>query len=340
MATIGSAVKESLGVKIETGLKRALAFRESGVLIALLFFFTAMWVVSPTFRTPFNLTTILKQISVTAIMAMGQTLVVIAGAFDLSQAPVAGLAAMSSALAWKNFGLDPALAICVGLAVGTLCGFVNGLLAARFRLHPIVMTLATSTVFSGFNYFITRGETIVGLPEGLTWLGQGDISGISVPILVMLIISLLMHLMLTRTLFGLRILMIGGNLKATTDIGIDVAQLRVGVFTISGFLAGLGGIVLLGRVGNAIPQIGQSMLFPVVTATILGGTLLTGGVGSMAGTLIGAAIMGIVNNALAILQFSVYLQDMSQGALVVMALLVDQFRRGELTWKMIVGRDR
>ena len=267
-------------------------------------------------------------------------LVVIAGAFDLSQAPVAGLAAMVSATVWKEWGLDPALAICVGLAVGTACGFANGLLAARFRLNPIVMTLATSSIFLSFTYFLTRGEAIVGLPESFTWLGQGQIGPVPAPIVVMLLVTLVMHLLLTRTLFGLRVLMIGGNLKASTDIGINVERVRIGVFTISGFLAALGGIVLLGRLGNALPQIGVGLLFPVVTATIVGGTLLSGGRGSMAGTLIGAAIMGIVNNALAILQFSIYLQDGAQGALVVAALLIDQMRRGELTWKMIIGRDR
>lgn len=340
MAATDGTAESSQRPGIIAVLKRVFAIRESGVLLALILLFVVIWVVSPPFRSPFNLTTILKQISVTAIVAMGQTLVVIAGAFDLSQAPVAGLAAMVSAIAWKYWGWDPALAIGLGLTVGAACGFINGVLAARFRLHPIVMTLATSSIFLSTNYFITRGEAIVGLPASLTWLGQGEIGPIPVPIVVMLVVALFMHLLLTRTLFGLRVLMIGGNLQAGKDIGINVERVRIGVFTISGFLAALGGVVLLGRLGNALPQIGTGLLFPVVTATIVGGTLLSGGVGSMAGTLIGAAIMGIVNNALAILQFSIFLQDGAQGALVVAALLVDQVRRGELTWKMIIGRDR
>jgi ribose transport system permease protein len=174
----------------------------------------------------------------------------------------------------------------------------------------------------------------------LKWLGQGNIGGVPVLVIVLFLVSIVMHILLTRTLFGQRVLMVGGNLKAATDIGINVEKIRIGIFTISGFLAGLGGIILLGRVGNAIPQLGQLLLFPVVTATIVGGTLLSGGVGSMLGTLMGAAIMGIVNNAMAVLQANIFLQDFFQGTLVVIALLVDVFRRGELTWAILIGKER
>ena len=332
--------RASLGAKIATGLKQVFAVRESGVLLALVVFFTLLWIISPVFRTPFNLTIILKQMSVVSIVAMGQTLVIISGAFDLSQGPVAGLAAMLTAIAWGRWGWDPVLAISLGLGIGTACGLTNGLLAARFRLHPIVMTLATATIFQGINFFITRGQSVVGLPTTMTWFGKGKIGSVPVPVILMFIVAIVMHIMLTRTLFGLRVRMIGGNLKAGYDSGVQVERVRIGVFTISGFLAALGGIVLLGRVGNAVPQIGNELLFPVVTAAIVGGTLLTGGVGSMAGTLIGAAIMAIVRNALVILQFNIFLQDVAQGFLVVLALLIDLFRRGELTWAILIGKDR
>lgn len=335
-----TTVRPSIGTRIAAVYRQVFAFRESGVLLALVVFFILMWTISPIFRTPYNLTTILKQISVTSIVAMGQTLVIISGAFDLSQGPVAGLAAMLTAIAWERWGWDPALAVCLGLGIGIACGLTNGILAARFRLHPIVMTLATATVFQGINFFITRGNSVVGLPLGLTWLGRGKIGSVPVPVILMFVVAIIMHIVLTRTHFGLRVFMVGGNLKASYDIGIKVERIRIGIFTISGFLAALGGIVLLGRVGNAVPQIGNELLFPVVTAAIVGGTLLTGGVGSMAGTLIGAAIMGIVRNALVVLQFNIYLQDVAQGALVVVALLIDQFRRRELSWAILIGKER
>jgi len=314
--------------------------REFGVFLALVTFFTVMYAISPVFRKPYNLMIILRQISVTGIVAMGQTLVVISGAFDLSQAPVAALSAMTTALAWNRLGWSPIPAMLLGLCIATACGFLNGLLASRLKLHPIVMTLASGSMFTGLTYFLTEGKSTVGLPKQMTWLGQGRIQGVPVPVAILFIVTIVMHLMLTRTLFGQRVLMVGGNAKAAEDIGLDVKQLRLGIFTISGFLAGLGGIVLLGRVGTALPQMANDMLFPVVTATIVGGTLLSGGVGSMAGTLMGAGIMGIVRNSLAVLQANIYLQDFFQGVLVVGALLMDVVRRGELTWDQIIGKER
>jgi ribose/xylose/arabinose/galactoside ABC-type transport system permease subunit len=326
-------------LKAKQTIQRMVALREFGVLLALVVFLTVATVSSSQFRTPYNISTILRQASVVAIVAAGQTLVIISGAFDLSQAPVAGLTAMVTALVWRDWGFPPPLAILFGLAVSTGCGVFNGVLAARFRLHPIVMTLATSAVFLGLNYTITKGDPIHGLAKGLLWLGYADIGPVPVSAIVMLLVCITMHIMLTRTILGLRILMLGGSLKATKDLGIDVDRVRVVLYSISGFLAGLGGIVLLGRVGNAIVTIGSGLMFPSVTAAILGGTLLSGGVGSMLGTLMGAAIMAVVNNSLVIFKVGIYVQDIAQGALVLVALLIDQIRRGELSWAAILGKE-
>jgi ribose transport system permease protein len=330
----------TISSRLQDLMRTLVSQREFGVFVALVVFFSVMYVISPTFRLPYNLKSILKQISVTGIVAMGQTLVVISGAFDLSAGPVAALVGMITGIAWHRWGFHPVAAMGLGLALGAVSGWLNGVLAARLRLHPIVMTLATGAMFTGVNYFSSEGRAIVGLPPEMVWLGQGNIRGVPVLVIILFTVTILMHIVLTRTLFGHRVLMIGGNVKAAGDIGLDVEKLRIGIFTISGFLSGLGGVVLLGRVGNAVPQAGQDMLFPVVTATIVGGTLLSGGVGSMAGTLMGAAIMGIVRNSLAVLQANIYLQDFFQGALVVGALVIDVYRRGELTWDILIGRER
>lgn len=313
---------------------------ESGMFLALFVFFITMAIISPAFRTPYNITVILKQISVASILGMGQTLVIISGAFDLSQGSIAGMGSMLAAIALQRWGFHPVLAIFFGLLIGMLCGFINGVLAARLRLHPFVMTLATSTIFLGVTFFASRGDPVTGLPESFLWLGKGKLGFIPAPVLVMVIITILMQIILTRTLFGRRVLMIGGNLDVAYALGININTIRILTYTISGFLAALGGIVAVGRTGASIPTIGQDLLFPVVTATIIGGTLLSGGVGSMFGTLIGASIMGIVRNSLAILQINIFLQDVAQGLLVVAALIIDQFRRGALTWKILIGKDR
>jgi ribose transport system permease protein len=303
----------STGARVWRAVREVASYRESGVFAALLTLFVVMYAVSPIFRDPYNLNNILSQMAVTSIVGMGQTLVIISGAFDVSQGPMAGLGAMMAALAWQKLGLPPALAIVAGLAVGMAGGAANGVLAARFRLHPIVMTLATATVFTGLNYFITRGVAIIGLPSTIMALGAADIGGIPIQVVLMFGVVIAMHLMLTRTLFGLRVRQIGGNLEAARLSGVHIDRTRIGIFVISGFLAALGGIVTIG------------------------GTLLTGGVGSMIGTLMGAAILGIIIDALVVLQIDIYLQDVIQGLLVLMALLVDQFRRGELTWARLAG---
>ena len=313
---------------------------ESGVFIAMMLFFIIMVLISPAFRSSYNLTVILKQISVASILGMGQTLVIISGAFDLSQGSIAGLASMISAIAWQRWGFNPLEAILLGLLIGILCGYLNGTLAARLRLHPFVMTLATSTIFLGMSFFASRGDPVTGLPESFLWLGKGSLGFIPGPVLVMVVVTIIMQILLTQTMFGRRVFMIGGNIDVAYALGINIDKTRIYIYVISGFLSALGGIVAVGRTGASIPSIGQDLLFPVVTATIIGGTLLSGGVGSMFGTLIGASIMGIVRNSLAILQVNLFLQDVAQGVLVITALIIDQFRRGQLTWKKIIGKDR
>jgi len=314
-------------------------YRESGVFLSFVVIFGVMMIVSPTFRQPYNLTIILEQMSTVAVMAMGQTLVIISGAFDLSQGPVAGLVAMVTGLAWSSAGMPAPLAIVCGLCVGIACGTANGILAARLKLHPIVMTLATSTIITGLIFFITQGNPVVGLPHWLLEFGAGTVVGIPTSVVVMLVVTAVMHVLLTRTLFGLRVRQMGGNLEAARRTGVNIQSTWVAVFAISSLLAAVGGIIELGRVGNAIPSIGATLLFPVISSAIIGGTLLSGGSGSMIGTLFGAAILTVINNALIVLNVNLYLQNVVQGALVVVALVIDQFRRGQLTWRDLVRRE-
>jgi ribose transport system permease protein len=320
-------------------IKKLLHTRESGVFLALVIFSAVMVLSSRQFATEYNIGIILKQMSVVAVLAFGQTLVMIVGAFDLSQAAIAGLCAMVPALLWQGLGMDPTIAVALGLLLGAALGAFNGILAAYFRLHPIVMTLATGIALTGITYFISGGRAVVRVPEQLQFLGGTELAGVPTPVVVMFIVCAVMHVALTRTLFGRRVLQVGGNEDAAKGLGINVATVRIRVFAISGFLAALGGIMTIGRIGNASPEIGQSLLFPVVTAAIVGGTLLSGGVGTMLGTLMGAGIMAMVTNAIVLLQVNIYLTDTVQGGLVLIALLVDQFRRGEITVRKLLGRE-
>lgn len=314
-------------------------FRETGVFLAFALLFGSMMAFSSTFRQIFNLVIVLKQMSTIAIMACGQTLVMISGAFDLSQGPIAGLVAMVTALLWSSFAVPPVLALVLGFVTGALCGLTNGVLAAKLKLHPIIMTLATSTIFTGLIYVVSEGNPVVNIPNAMLEPGAGTYLGFPVNAMLMLGVTLVMQVILTRTLFGLHVRQVGGNRAAARVTGVRVQRVWVGVFVVSGLLSALGGIVELGRVGNAVPDIGSTLLFPIISATIVGGTLLTGGEGSMIGTLLGAAVLTIIDNALVILAVNIYLQDVVQGLLVLVALVIDQVRRGNLTFHTLVRRE-
>ena len=326
-----------------TRLKGLMAFRESGILLALVVLVVVLSLYSEAFRSPLNLMTILKQISVVAIVAMGQTLVIISGYFDLSQGSVAGLAAIASAIAAARWGWPAPLCILFGVGLGAACGFFNGLCITRLRLHPVVVTLATSSIFMGVNFVITEGTPVTGIPESFLWIGKGTVSigplEIPVPIVAMALTAILMHLMLTQYLFGRRIFIIGSNKEAARLAGVNVERVMLGIFTLSGFLAAFGGVIMVGRVGSGLPLIGSDLLLPVVAASVIGGTLLSGGVGSMAGTVIGAAVMGVLRNGLVVLRFNIFYQDIVLGFAVLVAVVIDQVRRGNLSFKSVfLGR--
>jgi ribose transport system permease protein len=324
-------------------LKGTLGFRESGILLALIVLVAALSIVSPAFRSPLNLMTILKQISVTAIVAMGQTLVIISGYFDLSQGSVAGLAAITSAIAAARWGWPGWVSIVFGVVVGAGCGFFNGICITRLKLHPVVVTLASSSIFIGITSVITEGTPVTGVPESFLWIGKGTVDfgmfQLPVPILSMIVVALIMHFLLTQFLFGRRIFIIGSNREAARLAGVNPDRVMLGIFVLSGLLAGLGGVIMVGRVGSALPAIGADMLLPVVAASVIGGTLLSGGVGSMAGTVIGAAVMGVLRNGLVVLRFNIFYQDVVLGFAVLVAVIIDQIRRGNLSLKSVfLGR--
>jgi ribose transport system permease protein len=316
-------------------LTKGLRFKESGILMALLIMIVALSVASPNFRSSYNLVTITKQFSLIAVVAIGQTMVIVTAGIDLSQGVVAGLSAVLSGLLVMDLGVPPAIAILIGVGIGAFCGFINGLLVTRMRAHPMVLTLGTMTAFSGINYVVSRGNPIINLPEGFLWLGKGVISlgrlEVPVPILLLVVVGLTLHLVLLHTVFGRRVYLVGSNPEAARLAGVNNDQILIGTYVFAGFLAALGGIAFAGRLGNIVPAIGSDWLLPVIAASVIGGTLLSGGEGSVLGTVIGAAIMGVITNALVILRLNIYYQNVALGLAILFAILVDQFRQGKIT---------
>ncbi len=311
--------------------RRFLGIRESAVFLVLAVMYVVMWFVSPVFRARFNQVSILSQMAVFAVLAIGQTMVIVSGGFDLSQGPIAALAGMLSALSIKSWGWSPLVGIGFGLLIGLLCGIFNGVIITRLQFEPVVATLAASSIYSGIMYSMTKGNTVVDLPAQFTWLGSGDLGPLPAGVVLMFVLYALMQFVLTTSEFGRHVFLIGSNKEAARLAGINVERTQFGIFLTSALVASLGGIMLAGRISAAQPQMGANLMLPTVAAAIVGGTWLTGGVGSMFGTLMGAAIMAVLKNAIVVLRVNIYLQEFVVGLVVVAAVLIDQIRRGNLS---------
>jgi ribose transport system permease protein len=303
---------------------------EYGVLVVLAVLIVVMAIATPHFLTPANLINVLRQVSINAIIACGMTLVIITAGIDLS---VGSLVAMASCLAMLAIGATDSdmLGILVGIAAGAAGGAFNGSLIAWARVPPFIMTLATLTIFSGIALISTGGAPIIRFTGDFRWLGQGVVFGIPVPVIVMVIVAMLTHVVLSRTAFGAAVYAVGGNEEAARLSGIAVKRVKFYVYVICGALTGLAAMILMGRLSSAQPNMGQGFELDAIAAVVLGGTSLMGGRGTVWGTLIGALVIGILNNGFNLLSIDPYFQLVAKGAIILLAVLIDSRVRQHLT---------
>ncbi|WP_265502498.1 ABC transporter permease [Paracoccus beibuensis] len=273
-----------------------------------------------------NLMNVGRQASVVAIVALGQALVIIARGIDLSVGSVIGFSAVSSALVMQATGSD-VLALLAGLGAGMLAGALNGLMVTRLRINPFIATLGMLSVARGVALLMTGGIP-VGYSGWAEWLGAGRVAGIPVSVVIMFILVAVVHIVATRSVIGREIYAVGDNPKAARLAGIDIAKTRMAVFTLTGLLAGLGGIILAGNLASADPNLGMGYELDVIAAVILGGTALSGGRGSIIGVLIGAMLMALLSNAFVLLSISAYWQVVTKGLIIIIAVGVDGLQRG------------
>jgi ribose transport system permease protein len=283
-------------------------------------------IVTNSFFTSYNISTLIRTISFTTIVAFGQTLVLLTGGIDLSVAGIAGLSGIISGWLMVNTPIDPFLCIVCTLLFGFMGGLINGVLITYVNLVPFIATLATGTSFTGFIYVITQGWPIQNLPEKIFFLGRGMIGPIPVPFIIMLIIALILMLMLNLFPFGRYIYAVGGNENAARITGIKHKQVKLIVYGISGLLASLGGVLITCRLGAAQPTVGSSWVMPSVTAAVIGGTSLLGGQGGIIGTIVGSALTGVISNAIVLLGVSSYWENVIIGLVVLVAVVIDRLR--------------
>jgi len=298
------------------------------VLVALI---VVMSLVSPVFLSVSNMLNILLATTTVGILAIGATFVISAAGIDLSLGSVLGFASVSGAALGVYLGLPWPFVIFGCLLAGAAAGYINGLTVAVARVPAFIVTLGMMGIARGLGLIISGGQGIYGLPPEILFLGQGRLFGVPTPIYILVLTAIIAHFLLAHTRFGHHTLALGDNEAAARATGVNVRRLRIQLYTLSGLMAGLAGLVFTARVNTGDPTAGISYELLAITAAIIGGTNLFGGRGSIMGTMIGALIMGVVQNGLNLLAVQSYWQQLAIGTVLVVAVWLDQIRaRGKV----------
>lgn len=298
-----------------------------GPLLGLILLCIIAAIASPVFLSPRNILNVLRQSSINAIIAAGMTLTILTGGIDLSVGSVVALASTAMGLLMIHHGTPSSLAIGVALVLAALVGVANGLIITRMRVPPFIATLGMMSIARGAALEMTRGYPMFGLSQDFRWMGAGEIGPIPWPVIITLILYVIVFLILRYTKIGLYAYGIGGNEQAAIFSGIDVNRYKVVVYMLCSLLAGIAGIVLSARLDSAQPGVAEGFELDAVAAVVIGGTSLFGGEGTIWGTLIGALIMGIIRNLMNLLEVSAFWQRIVIGAVIILAVFVDQMRR-------------
>lgn len=305
-----------------------LKFRDAGTLLGLLIIGSVFAVAAPTFLTGPNLLNILQQSSINACVALGMTLVIISGGIDLSVGPVAALSAVLGA-AMLVAGVPIPLALLGMLAVGLSCGFVNATLVAIGGLQPFIVTLGGLSLYRALALIFTGGTPIFGLPDEFRALTNGALGGVPNPVLAVAFFAVLAYVILNKSPLGEYFMAVGGNPEAARIAGVPVTLTKYAAYMISGLMASVASIVLIGRLGAAEPTMGSLWELDAIAASAIGGASLMGGRGSILGTLIGCIILGTLRNGLTLLNVQAFYQLLATGIIIIVAMLIDKATSGK-----------
>ena len=313
--------------------------KKSQSLIALFALCLVISLLTDKFATSTNLWNVLRQISVNICISVGMTLVVLMAGIDLSVGSVLAFSSAICAGLLKNGISIPALDLYIGftvlggvltaLIVGLLLGLFNGWVITKFTLPPFVATLAMLTIARGATMLYTQGIPISNLGSGFEFIGSGWFLGIPVPVWISLLVVLIVVFITKKTTFGRYIYAIGGNEKAAFLSGINIKKIKLAVYSIAGMMAAVGGVLVTSRLNSAQPNAGTSYELDSIAAVVIGGTSLSGGLGSVTGTVIGAAIIGVLNNGLVLLNVSPFWQQVVKGLVILIAVIIDQKSKGK-----------
>jgi len=300
-----------------------------GVLIAFVGECIALSVLSPYFLSSTNLFNVMKSFSYTGIISVGMTMLIVIGGLDLSVGSVLGLGGMVTAALMDRMHFHPFTSVIAGLLVGVFIGYVISLLVNKLKINSFIVTLAFLSVARGFTYLIAKGSNIFVRSEAVIFLGQGYLGKVPFPVVIMLSLVIVGTLFMHYTVIGRQIYAIGGNDRAARLAGIQSDNVRMLVFMTTSGLATFAGIISAGMLGSAEMTAGTGVELDVIAAVIIGGASLKGGKGTVVGSLIGAAIMGVLRNGFVLLGLSYEAQIISIGLVIILAVVVDSIKTGK-----------
>lgn len=296
-----------------------------GPLLGLFLIVIVITILNPSFMTTDNILNILRQVSISALIAFGMTFVILTGGIDLSVGSTLALTGAVAATMLAS-GIDPVLTILAALLLGAILGAVNGVIIAKGKVAPFIATLATMTIYRGLTLVYTDGRPVSDLGNEITFqmLGKGYFFGIPVPVCTMILAFIALYVIMHKTTFGRRVYAVGGNEAASKLSGINVDRVKIAVYSLTGMLAALSALILTSRLNSAQPTAGTSYELDAIAAVVLGGTSLTGGKGWIFGTLVGALIIGVLNNGLNLIGVSSFFQQVVKGIVILIAVLIDR----------------
>jgi ribose transport system permease protein len=303
--------------------------RKYGIYIVLALLIVFFSVMNSAFYNPSNLFNVARQVSMLGIAAVGMTFVLLLGGIDLSIGSVITLVNIVTAYLMVKMGVHPIPACLFSLVMASAIGFVNGWVIAKFNMPALIMTLASLTMVEGLAFIISGGIPIFGFPKGFAFIGQGYIGPVPVPVIIMVIVLLIGAFILNQTYFGRWFYAVGGNEEAANLSGINTKRVKYLVYTLSGFFAGVAGIVMLSRTNSGQALAGKGFELDVLTAAVLGGVSINGGSGKISNVVAGVLILGVLSNGMVLMNVTQYSQMVIKGAVLAAAVGFDCYQKAK-----------
>jgi inositol transport system permease protein len=337
MANTGAITANKPEKRQQMGHQISRVFSKYGIFLIFAVMVLGASLLSPAFLSSTNLINIVRQMSVVGLIALGVTGIIVSAGIDLSSGSVVGLTAVvaaslaqspdNSVAFYPGLHLPLIVPVAAACLVGALVGLINGSLIAKTRIPPFIATLGTFTAIRGAANLYTSGRPISDLTDDYDFIGQGDVFGVPVPIIILVVMAVVTHVLYAHTKFGKYIYAIGGNEQAARVSGINAARYKMLIYVYASFLAGLAGVVVSSRIGSGQPGLGVGYELDAIAAAVIGGTSLSaGGIGTVAGTIVGALIIGVLNNTLDLMNVSAFWQQIVKGCIIVGAVILDQLK--------------